>query len=158
MNRQKRFAFLLLAFILLILGIAYFSPYRYFGNSPISVPLYNEQQTNSGILAGISTATGIFLERWSTPILTILLLLLIYVLYHIIFSHILPWLRVRRLKANEDPIEILQYMVRKIGLEKRESSQNRVRINRLNKFYDYLPEKIKNRAKIKVKDLKKYLN
>lgn len=152
---RKRLVVFLSLFFLVAVCISYILSSIVFNLDSNSI---NYQETISTTQNDVSEESSTFFEKQSFYILLFLFIVLAYLIYHIFWVELGPWFKLRSMKKREDPLELVEYLFDELKRNERKNpAKAAVLMERLNHFYEYLPNEEKKEA-IKIRGLKKYIN
>jgi len=94
----------------------------------------------------------------SLLIFSIILLLFVAVLVYSIKALIIPMVRERRMKAREDPVKMLRYLIRQLKESPRDKEKAEKIYARMKHFYKYLSDEEKKKVHEKIESIERYIN
>jgi hypothetical protein len=116
----------------------------------INEPVPFADTLNAGINAVLKQQAGI--------IFILLILLLIYVSYHLIANHFLPWFRIRKMKDREDPVNMFKGLVKDIQKTDADLGDYPKLTAKLKHFYEYMSKEDQKRVLKEIKEIERYIN
>ncbi len=148
---RKRLVLLICLVFVISISISYILSTFVFEMDSNSLSYSSDSSSNS--------SNDVSVSNYTIYLLIILFLILVYLVYHLFYVELAPFFKIKNMKKREDPAEVVEYLFDEIKkYEKKNPSKTKILIDRLNHFYDYLPEDEKKDALNSVHGLKKYIN